>query len=629
MKKVLFFLIIGCKAIYSQDYAVSAIPENLQKNANAVVRLDKTEITINNISDIRYRVHQVKTIFNKSFSGFGTPVIYYEKGDNISDVKVVIYDASGKKMANFSKSDFKDFAGNSQGTFYSDNRVLAFEYTPIQYPYTIDFTYEYGTDNTVFIPDFEPVSAYNISLQEKSLFIDNKSGIKLKSKEYPSKLNFAKVESNGTENLKNYTLKNIPAMEEESMAPDLETLLPKVSFALEQFHLEGKKGSIASWKDFGSWYYNSLLQPVSVSTPQIKNEIASLNLQGSTEEKVKKIFQFMQSKTRYVFVALGIGGWQPMLPDEVQKKGYGDCKGLTNYMKMLLDEAGIKSYYSIINANSTSIKFDENFPKMGGNHVILMVPTEKGNIWLENTSQQIAFNHLGYQTTDRNVLCVKQDGIDIVETPVYTANQNHESQILNLTLSEDKGIHGNGKFSYTGNQYDFNLGMASMDKKDREEKVRGTFRTVDFSHLNIQNVINDRDKAELKYDLDFKAGNFSKILGNSIMFRSVPLYSEFSLNKMEDRKLPFEISFAYQDEYEINYQFPANYQIDEMPENVMINSEFGNFILSYTKKDNALQVKRMLKINKGQHSNEKFNDYVAFRNKVMNADNAKILITKP
>ena len=99
MKKVLFFLIIGCKAIYSQDYAVSAIPENLQKNANAVVRLDKTEITINNISDIRYRVHQVKTIFNKSFSGFGTPVIYYEKGDNISDVKVVVYDASGKKMA--------------------------------------------------------------------------------------------------------------------------------------------------------------------------------------------------------------------------------------------------------------------------------------------------------------------------------------------------------------------------------------------------------------------------------------------------------------------------------------------------------------------------------------------------
>ena len=102
----------------------------------------------------------------------------------------------------------------------------------------------------------------------------------------------------------------------------------------------------------------------------------------------------MQSKSRYIFVALGIGGWQPMLPDEVQKKGYGDCKGLSTYMKILLDEAGIPSYYCKINSANSSVSFDEDFPKMGGNHIILMVPTEKGTIWLENTSQDIAFNHL-------------------------------------------------------------------------------------------------------------------------------------------------------------------------------------------------------------------------------------------
>lgn len=46
-------------------------------------------------------------------------------------------------------------------------------------------------------------------------------------------------------------------------------------------------------------------------------------------------------------------------------------------MKTLLDAAGIKSYYAIINSDDSVINFDEDFPKMGGNHAILMIPTEK------------------------------------------------------------------------------------------------------------------------------------------------------------------------------------------------------------------------------------------------------------
>lgn len=104
--------------------------------------------------------------------------------------------------------------------------------------------------------------------------------------------------------------------------------MPKVSFALTKFNLEGKQGTLNDWKDFGSWYYKNILEPVFVSTPAIKAEVAALKLQGTTEEKVKKIYQYMQSKTRYIFVALGIGGWQPMLPDEVQKKDMETVKVL-------------------------------------------------------------------------------------------------------------------------------------------------------------------------------------------------------------------------------------------------------------------------------------------------------------
>lgn len=613
---------------YAQNYPISEISDVLKKNASAVVRNESTVLEINKIDEIVYHNSSAITVINKDAVGFAIPRIYYEKGNTASNIKVTVYDEKGVKIKSYSKSDFSDVAANSQGTFYSNNRVMYLSYTPTTYPYTIEFSYDQKDPNTVFIPDFTPYQDFNISLQKSSFKIINKSGINLRSKTYESPYGFASVKVADEDGGKVYTYENVPAIDHEDMAPNPQKILPKVSFSLDQFSLVGKKGNITTWKDFGLWYYNNLLTPVSVSTPQIKSEIAALNLSGSTEEKVKKIYQYMQSKTRYVFVALGIGGWQPMLPDEVQKKGYGDCKGLTNYMKTLLDEAGIPSYYAIINSNSSPISFDADFPKMGGNHAILVIPTEKGNIWLENTSQEMAYNHLGYSTTDRNVLAVKPTGIEIMQTPVYSSEQNKEKQILNIQLNADKTINGKGKFTYTGNQYDFNLSYSGLDQTEKNNAVKNSFSTLSFEKVEMSGFKNNRDIAAVDFDLDFKAINYSKMVGSSFIFRAVPIYLDATYHQDENRKLPFESRFSFEDEYEIVYKLPAGYFIEEMPENGNINSDFGTYKISFEKKDDQLIVKRFLQMKKGLHPKEKYNDYIGFRKKIMNADNSKILISK-
>ncbi|KNB60795.1 GTPase [Chryseobacterium sp. Hurlbut01] len=626
------FLCIGAFSLaslyYSQSYPVSEIAENLKKNASAVIRNESTVVEINKIDEIVYKNLSVITILNKDAISYSIPKIFYEKGDVISNVKVTIFDDKGAKMKSFSKSDFSDMAANSQGTFYSDNRVMALPYTPTSFPYTVEFSYEQKDQNTVFIPDFTPFDSYNISLQKSSFKIINKSGINLRSKTYDSPFQYAAVQAQDNGNEKLYTYQNIPAIDNAELVPNPQKILPKVSFSLDQFNLVGKKGNITSWKDFGLWYHNNLLTPVSVSTPQIKSEIAALHLSGSTEEKVKKIYQYMQSKTRYIFVALGIGGWQPMMPDEVQKKGYGDCKGLSNYMKTLLDEAGIPSYYAIINSNSSPISFDVDFPKMAGNHVILVIPTEKGNIWLENTSQDIAFNHLSYSTTDRNVLAVKSTGIDIMETPSYTSQQSKEKQVLTVQINPDKTITGKGKFSYTGNQYDFNLFYVSLSQKEKNDAVKSKFSHLNFENVEMNNFTNNKDLASIDFDLNFKASNYSKAMGDSFIFRAVPIYSSGFYHTDENRQLPFENRFSYEDDYEIEYQIPTNYVVEEMPQNGLITSDFGTYLISFVKKEDKIIVKRSVNIKKGIYSKEKYNEYVNFRKKIISADNSKILISK-
>lgn len=613
---------------YAQNFPVSSIPENLKKNADAVIRKDITTVQINTIDDIRYQYYMVTTVLNKDGDSNARVYIPYEKGNSISDIKVTVYDEAGKKIKSFSRSDFGDFANNNQGTFYSDNRVMALPYTPTQYPYTVEFSYQIGDENTIFLPDFSPFRSTQVSLEEARMKIINKSGIELKSKIYPSPYQYTAVTESESAGEKVYSYTNVPALDESFLLPRPEKILPKVSFALTKFNLEGKKGSINDWKDFGTWYYKNILEPVFVSTPAIKAEVAALNLQGTTEEKVRKIYQHMQSRTRYIFVALGIGGWQPMLPDEVQKKGYGDCKGLSTYMKTLLDEAGIPSYYCKINSGDSPVSFDKDFPKMGGNHIVLMVPTEKGNIWLENTSQQMAFNHLGYTTTDRNVLVVKKDGIEVLDTPTYSAEQSKEKQILKVNLNEDNSISGKGNFTFTGNQYDYTLGFASLAPKERNEAVKSMIDVLHFDKIEMNNFINDKDHAVATFDLDFRAGNYSKNAGNSMIFRAVPVYSGQIYKTDENRELPFELRQSFEDEYEISFALPKNYRMEEMPENVSLSSEFGTYKLIFAKSGEEVKVSRIMRINKGLYPKEKYNEYIQFRKKIISNDNSKILISK-
>ena len=195
-----------------------------------------------------------------------------------------VLDAEGKVIKKYSKSDFTDVSSVSAGALYMDDRILYLHYVPVNYPYTISYSYNVKTQNTIFLPDFYPLLDYNTSLENNKLTIVNKSGIKLRTKNVES--SFAKVTSSGDANNITYSYQNFPALEKENYSPSLKTILPKVQFSLEKFTLEGKQGDMTNWTTFGNWMYNSLLTPVSVVTPQrLKPKLLHLILQVLHQKK--------------------------------------------------------------------------------------------------------------------------------------------------------------------------------------------------------------------------------------------------------------------------------------------------------------------------------------------------------
>ncbi len=463
---------------FSQNYAISEIQEELKKDANAVIRNNYLQYTINSIDDINIVDTEAVTIFNKAGEKYSRVYIPYNKSLKISDVKIKLYNSEGKVTKTYSKKDLNDVSHSSQSELYGDDRVLYTDIVGISYPYTLEVQYKASTTNTIFLPTVTPFYDYNVSIEKTGIEIINKSEIRLRKK--ITENSYAKTEVSGDDNNLTVFYKNIPAIKEEKYAPSMSTILPKSEFALDQFNLEGKKGNFTSWDDFGKWY-NVLLDPVSQITPEIQQEVNALNLKGSTEDKVKTIYQYMQSKTRYVNISIGIGGWQPMAADAVRKKGYGDCKALTNYMRILLKAAGIPSYYSVIYMDETPKIFDKDFPKMDGNHVILCVPTEKGNIWLENTSQKIAFDHLGYRTMDRNVMMVKDHTVEITDTPKSLPENNKEILRIKANLSADNTLDVSSTFSYQGGAYDLLMPILSLTPTEQKDAIKHRYDNTAFA----------------------------------------------------------------------------------------------------------------------------------------------------
>ncbi len=612
--------------LMAQDYSAFSIPEELKKNAHVVLREEKSAYTINAIDDIEIKESKTWTILDKEGESFGVIYIPYDKSTKVSDIKVSAYNSFGKEMKTYSKKDFSDYSNTPSFGLYVDDRVLVLKINSTGYPYTIKTSYTYNSSNTVFIRDFTPVDVFNMSVEKATRTFNNKSGIKLRTKIKNTDVASVNVNENGM--LSEYTYQNIPAVVREKFSPTMDYLSPNVEFALEKFNLEGKKGDISDWQNFGKWIYQNLLTPASVITPEIKSEVASLNLSGTTEEKVKKIYQHMQDKTRYVFVAMGIGGWQPMNADDVRQKGYGDCKALTNYMRAMLDAANIPSYYSIINSDESPISFDEKFPKMDGNHVILMVPNGQKNIWLENTSQQIAFNHLSYNTTNRNVLAVDANGIKIIETPVYSAEQSTEILNAKVKLNADASINVNSNVVAKGGQYDFKMPLVGKSNVEIADYLKNWYQTFRITKYEVSNFKNDKDNAEISYDSNFAVADFSKKIGGDLFFRVMP-FSEVNFNTSQtERKLPFEIPFSFQDDYNVEYEAPQDYKFTEVPQNIELKSEFGSYSISFEVKDGKLFVHRVININKGVYPKEKYASYMEFRKKTINSDNTKVLITK-
>lgn len=626
---ILFFLFLANIFYGQENIKVSEIPLDLISNANAVLRNEEITIKIEAIDKMNIYVKRTVTILNEYGEIHGGAYQYFDNDRKIKNQQAIIYNAGGKEIKKFKQKDFKERSAVASGTLYSDDRVQYLDYTAQSYPYTIVYESEVQTGTTVFIRPWQPVSGYFLSVQKSTYNFRNLSKITVRLEETNLEENAQKISS--AEGF-TYSLANVPAYKREYLSPGLEKFVPQLRVALNEFSLVGVPGKAANWMEFGKWQYDYLLAGKNKLPENTLHKISRL-LQGATTdiEKAKLIYQYVQDNTRYVSVQLGIGGWAPMLPEDVDRLGYGDCKALTNYTKALLDSQNIISYYAVVFAGEERKDLDAQFATMQGNHVILNIPQQKEDIWLECTSQTTPFNYLGDFTDNRNVLLIKPEGGEIVKTKAYSFSDNLKETYTKIVLDESGDFIANVKRKTGGIPYG---NMYHLMRETKEDQILyyknkwGHLQNLDFQTMSFDNNRQEQQFTEL---VSFKGQKLTSKAGDRFLMPVNFFFtSTHEVPRITNRKLPFEIErgHSYKDTFE--FYLPKGFAAESIPEAEKIETEFGVYtvLVKSGEKEGVktIEVTREYILYEGVWEAEKYLDFRNFMKKIDSLNNQKAIL---
>ena len=130
---ILHFILLITIQISSQEklYDSFSIPDNLKENANAVIRYNELNITMNAIDDMAVYEKRIITVLNKEGDRSLDAYVHYDNNVKIKTLEVSIFNQLGIEIKKIKKNDFKDVSAVDGGTLYSDSRVKYLEFTPI------------------------------------------------------------------------------------------------------------------------------------------------------------------------------------------------------------------------------------------------------------------------------------------------------------------------------------------------------------------------------------------------------------------------------------------------------------------------------------------------------------------
>ncbi len=429
-----------------------------------------------------------------------------------------------------------------------------------------------------------------------------------------------------------WSARNIPPLKKEPWSPAESQVQNAVLFAPVDFELGDSQGSFSDWNAIAKWYGE--LAKDRYELPEETQKGISQLVSGISDEKeiIKTLYKYMQDKTRYVAIYLGIGGWQPHSAESSYTNRYGDCKDLSTLMISMLEVANIKAYPALALTRDAGM-VDADFPSNQFNHCIAFVPLAQDTVWLECTADFIDPDDMPHSIEGINVLVVKGNGGELIRTPQKNAQSNKWRSLIEGKLDKRGGLTFKSIADLTGNRKNYLLQFIGYNKSTIEKEA------VLAQHNKYINIvkINDYAITEVKsehepyrIEAEGKYLRFGKSAANRIFFNPNIFNRETrdDIPQAKTRTFPIKLLYPYVDSDSLAIKIPRGYKLESAPEAITLNTPFAKYKTQFEVKNGFFYFKRYIEYSKNLIQPEFYDKYVDFITKVVKSDQSKFVFKK-
>lgn len=593
---------------------------------DAIVVSDETNIEIaDDQRGYTMTCHESFLINTERAADLARFVGHFDREHKLGDFTATI--TCGSFTKKIKKSDLKRTEYSS--AMVMDGYTLYSDFTIPTYPALVTFDYEISdNDEMVSLPRFCPVTDYDISVAHSEWTMRCPKDFTYHYTVLGKGIN--KSIANGSDGFTTvkFTADSLKSISQEPLSRSLTERVPMAIVVPDTLIYYGTSGSQRTWKELGAWH-NSISQGRDLLPDDAKALIHSAaDTCKTTLGKIIALKKLMDSRTHYVSIQLGIGGYQPISAEQTWRMGYGDCKGLSNLMKAMLGVVGIDSRLVAINHGSRF--FIDSLPSMiYMNHMILEVPTKEGTYWLECTSDKVPVGYTHEDIAGHHALSFGDDGGKLVVLPEYSDSVNRNIIALDVKVNGDGTAHVNIDDKAYCRFYEHEVPVLTYDHDKLVKVANASYNLAQSTINNVSvqdcSVPGQVPMLTLNVDANCRMG---RMAGKRMFVTLDPTGGVSTPTINDDRTEDFVIRGGRRIEKQITIHLPEGYSIEAMPKDESLDIPFGSLSFAISCDGSDIKVNKVFWLRNGTFPKSDIEKIKKFFRQTKLQENLKLVLVK-